>query len=261
MGLPVLMEKPFLLAGELAEAAQSPAARKLLMLNFNRRRWPLYQRLRELVRERVVGAPESATLTLHTDVLGWSTVTRHRLDPAEGEVLHDLGSQILDIVAYLFDDQPTHIEAEGLSRRWRNDGLRMDLMLSGGIRVACDIGYGTHNRERIEIQGSGGRLVVNEPNMTIHVDRGKSGLGHSLDLARDLMTIGYRGLRRSRSMARYSIAASISAFVEDVVADRPFSSGFAEAERSTHWLEAAADSLASGRRVSIGSRPRDGASQ
>ena len=44
-GAPVFMEKPFLLGDELSRAESSQRARRLLMVNFNRRFWPEYRRM------------------------------------------------------------------------------------------------------------------------------------------------------------------------------------------------------------------------
>ena len=50
-GVPVFMEKPFVLSGEIARAESSPDARRLLMIDFGRRFWPVYAQLREMVQE------------------------------------------------------------------------------------------------------------------------------------------------------------------------------------------------------------------
>jgi predicted dehydrogenase len=57
----------------------------------------------------------------------------------------------------------------------------------------------------------------------------------------------YRALRRSRSMARFSIASALKSFVRAVAAGGPLSPGFDEAVENVRWLEAAARSSAEGR--------------
>ena len=54
-GVPVLMEKPFVLMGQLAEATGTPREQSLLMIDFNRRFWRPYQRIAEMVRNGALG--------------------------------------------------------------------------------------------------------------------------------------------------------------------------------------------------------------
>jgi len=60
---------------------------------------------------------------------------------------------------------------------------------------------------------------------------------------RDLATLCYRGLRRSRSMMRFSVAAALAAFVDSIRRGSPFSPGFEDAAADTAWLDAAARSM------------------
>ena len=89
-GLAVFLEKPVVLSSQISEIERvNPLPR--LMLDFNRRFWPTYQRVGGLLRSGALGNPVEVDFRLHTDVLSWSTVTRHRLAPEEGGILHDLG--------------------------------------------------------------------------------------------------------------------------------------------------------------------------
>jgi predicted dehydrogenase len=94
-GLPVFVEKPLLLAHEVPLIVAGDE-RAPVMVNFNRRFWPPYARARATVASGVLGTPVTLDFLLHLDVLGWSTVTRHRLAPEEGGLLHDLGSHAID---------------------------------------------------------------------------------------------------------------------------------------------------------------------
>ena len=75
-GVPVFMEKPFVLCGQLDKIERGKATSNL-MVDFNRRFWPTYRRVAELVRRGVPGRPVEGDFRLHVDLLGWSTVTRH----------------------------------------------------------------------------------------------------------------------------------------------------------------------------------------
>jgi predicted dehydrogenase len=63
-GLPVFMEKPFVLAGQLGEVGRGTGS---LMLDFNRRFWPTYRRAAEAVQSGAVGRPVDVHFQLHTD--------------------------------------------------------------------------------------------------------------------------------------------------------------------------------------------------
>ncbi len=242
--VPVFMEKPFVLDGELARAESSPGARRLLMIDFGRRFWPVYAQLREMVRHGVIGAPQFAEFTLHVDLVTWCSVTSHRLSPREGGALYDLGSQTLDLVSYVFDADPCDIEVEISSRRWDADSVWLLLSFPNGLRVRCDLAYGDRTRERLVIRGQRGCLRLNDPNMTIHVGHRFSRALSPLARGKDLALLAYRGVRRSHSMARYSIRAALAAFVRAVRLGEEFSPGFEDAVKNTRWLEAASRAAA-----------------
>jgi predicted dehydrogenase len=238
-GVPVFMEKPFVLNGELARAESSPDARRLLMMDFSRRFWPVYEQLRELVRSGAIGVPESAEFTLNVDLMTWCAVTSHRLSPREGGVLYDLGSQTLDLVSYVFDADPCSVETETSSRNWEADHVRLSLGFPEGLRVCCDLAYGDRTCERVMIWGREGRLRLDDPNMTIHRERGNSRTPWPIARGKDLLVFGYRGVKRASSMARYSIRAAITAFLGAVRRGEVFSPGFDDAVKNAMWLEVA----------------------
>ena len=252
-GVPVFMEKPFVLSGELARANSSPDARRLLMMDFSRRFWPVYGRLRDLIHCGAIGAPDSAEFRLHVDLMTWCTVTSHRLSPREGGVLYDLGSQTLDLASYVFDADPCSVEAEMSSHRWEADHVRLHVGFPGGLRVCCDLAYDNRTCERVTVSGPQGRLHLDDPNMAIHLDRGRSRTPWPVARGKDLLLLGYRAVRRSRSMARYSIRAALAAFLRAVRRGEEFSPGFEEAAKNTIWLETA--SHAAGRLRVAGPAP------
>ncbi len=243
-GTPVLMEKPFVLHDQLGRAESSAAARRLLMVNFNRRFWPSYRRLRDLVAEGAVGRLVSADLVLHVDVLPWCAVTAHRLSPGEGGVLYDLGSQALDLVCWMLDRQPLSLTTETSTRRWEADHVLLRLGFADGVEVRCDLAYDERTSERLVITGEHGRLRLDDPNMAVRLAHHDSRERTPASRAKDLLFFAYRGLRRSHSMARYSIRASIDAFLDGVRGTRAFSPGFADAAMNAVLLDAASRSVA-----------------
>jgi len=243
--LAVFMEKPFPLSAQLPQIEQAnPSAR--LMLDFNRRFWPTYQRVGQLVRAGTLGKPVEVAFLLHLDVLSWSTVTRHRLEEKEGGILHDLGGHAIDLASDLLQREPETVAAEAGSRRWPNDHVRLELAFADGSAFRCDLAYGDRTRERLSILGTRGRLHLADPNMAIHVERnGTRGLRIAARCV-DGAIFGYRALRRDRTMSRSSIRRALASFVRALREDMPFSPGFEDAVRNALWVEAAARSAAGG---------------
>jgi predicted dehydrogenase len=245
-GLPVFMEKPFVLCGQLPEIARGHATAKL-MLDFNRRFWPTYQRAGELLRRGALGRPVGVDFLLHTDLLSWSTVTRHRLSGDEGGVLHDLGGHAIDLATNLLGEEPETVTARISDARWPGDHLRLDLAFADGSVARCDLAWSDRTREQLSIRGPGGRLSLADPNMSIRLEgNGSSGSRIASEL-RDLAIFGYRVLRRDRTMSRFSIRSALAAFFLALREGGPLSPGFEDAVRNVRWLEAAARSAAEGK--------------
>ncbi len=232
-GIPIFLEKPFVLPGELQDALPDPGA--LLTVNLNRRFWPPYQELRAQLRQGAIGTVESASFRLHVPLLRWCTVTSHRLEGTEGGALADLGSQIFDLAGYLLGELPGQITARAQSRRWPDDHLQIRMTDARSPRVDLDLAYSDRGAEAVEIHGSRGSLALRNPNMAWHrIDRGLSrGLPTR---ALDLFAFSRRALRRSRSMMRFTIRASLEAFLRRMPA--PEVVGFREAARHVRLLEA-----------------------
>jgi len=257
LGLPVFMEKPFVLFGEMPQAESSAQVQRLLMVNFNRRFWPPYRRLRELVRNGGIGEPVSAVFALHVDLLSWCTVTAHRLQPGEGGALYDLGSQMLDLVAWCLGSELETMRVHVSSRRWEGDDVQLHLTLAGGIEVRCDLAYENRTFERVMVEGRQGRVRLEDPNMAVHLDDG-AGSRRLLGRGKDFVTLGFRGVWRSRSMARFSIRASLSEFLQGIRQGQPCSPGFLDAVRNAAWLDAACESAKRGRAVTVGGAAEGG---
>ena len=258
--VPVFMEKPFALDGELAQL-RDVAGDASLMVNFNRRFWPPYQRLRTLLRTASIGAPEEADFVLHVDLRPWMSVTTHRLSPAEGGVLYDLGSQVLDLVHHIVVQEPREILAETWSERWDADHVRLRLAFPSGLIVRCSLAYGTRNRETVLIRGTRGRQHLHDPNMAVHLTPERLRGPRWADRCTDAAVFAYRAIRRGRSMGRHSIRASLEAFVRCLRANARFSPGFDDAVTNARWLEAASLSVAERRAVpveTVSGHTRDG---
>jgi predicted dehydrogenase len=250
--LPVFMEKPFVLGGELPRAESSFEAQRSLMVNFNRRFWPVYQRLGELARGGVIGELRGAEMIFQVDPLKWGAATPHRLSQTEGGVLYDLGSHAIDLIPHLLGEEPASVMAQSRNQRWEADHIQLSMEFKSGFRFRCTLAYQSPAQERVVIRGSEGSLWMDNPNMTVHVLSGDSPAYQLAGRCRDIAAIGYRALIRDRSMLRYSIHAALSAFVDSARSGGAFSPGFAAAANNATCLEALAQSAANGGAVELG---------
>ncbi len=245
--LPVFMEKPFLLPGDLARIDPEDPACRRLMMNFNRRFWRPYRQMGTLLRAGRIGRPLRARFHLRSNVLAWSTVSRHRLDESEGGALYDLGSHILDLVAVTFEDPPSTIEARRSEPGSPTEAIRITLSYPSGFVVECDLAYGGSSRERVLIEGEAGRLRLDDANFRLWCEKRPSRSRRLVTRAVDCGTLASRAFLRDRSMLRASVRDALAAFLEALETDGPFRPGFFEARRVALWAEAAARSIASGR--------------
>jgi predicted dehydrogenase len=250
-GIPIFIEKPFVLPGQLRQVMATVQASSRLIVNFNRRLWPLYRRLAELVRSGWIGDIENAEFTLLVNVRPWISVTEHRLLPSEGGPLYDLGSQVLDLIYFVLGREPVSIRVEGTSNRSEANLVNLTVELTNGLTVLAHVGYDRNNKESISLRGNKGRLQIHNPNMTIHtVTKDQLNIGVS-ERMMDWLIFGYRAFRRERSMLRYTVHASLKLFVDAVRGHHAFLPGLEDAIRNALWLEAAHQSLLAGKTVYI----------
>jgi predicted dehydrogenase len=254
-GIPTFVEKPLLLSSQLL-TFDNKEDEPRVMVDFNRRFWPTYNRARNLVRQGALGAPVVVEFALHLDVLRWSGVTPHRLDPQEGGLLHDLGCHAIDLAIQVIGEEPDTVAAVTTSNRWRDDRLHMRLAFPSGSSANCDLAYGDRTREHLVVQGPQGKMRLAEPNMTLHVEREGTAQNPVVGWLLDAIALGYRGLRRSESLGRASIRGALAAFVHSVRNGTPFAPGFMDGVRNAAWVAAAERSAASaGRPQGMGGVP------
>ena len=238
-GIPAFLEKPFALASQLETLPAISDDEAGLMVNFNRRFWPNYQRVADMVRRQAIGELRAVHYVLQTNILGWSTVTQHRLWGSEGGVLHDLGSQAIDVVCNIAQREPENIFAFFEGKRPDSDRVRLEIDFPGDIHAWCDLGYCEHNRESLAVLGSKASIVLREPNMAPHVTRLE--VGESLrEQLTDYAVLGYRFLFPGRRMLRYSIHQALMKFLDSVRDGGGFEPGYAEALRNVRLLARAA---------------------
>jgi len=232
--LPVFMEKPFPMTENLAELEQLSESRLPLMIDFNRRFWPLYRDLASRCTDGSIGDPLSARFQLHVNIRRWSSVTDHRLNEAEGGALHDLGAQTVDLALETFK---RNVESVTASRE-SGEGQRfvIHMRMDGELDVTCDVAYAARTREQVEVNGSRGRLRILEPNMALRQDPYASPIQSFGALARDGMALAGRVLNPDRSLLRYSIRMALKHFFETLRCGGNFVPGIKEALRTARIL-------------------------
>jgi predicted dehydrogenase len=241
--LPVFMEKPFPMAHEIDALDPADPAWSRLMVNFNRRFWPAYANLARVTRGKVLGRVMSARFVLHVDTRKWSRVTNHRALPQEGGVIHDLGSQVLDLALTAFEGSPIEFNAKSSGASIASERIELGLRWPNGVTVECDLAYGCDSRESVTIEGEKASLHLRNPNFLCWVERRRSWHERALQAVPDLAVLGYRGIVRSQSMMRYSVSQALRSFVEAMESARPFSPGFSDALRVARYTKLAEERL------------------
>lgn len=231
--LPVFMEKPFPLARELSAIDPADVSWSRIMVDFNRRFWPPYQRVAGLVRARKVGAVKSARFCLRVDPRKWGTVSDHRALDGEGGALQDLGSQILDLAIMVLGEAPLHLRTVTASP---NESYRVELDFGSDAVAHCEFGYSGRREESIRIEGERGVLRLDDPNFAVHHLRDASVLAHIGRRGRDATMLAYRALFRSRSMLRYTVREALFCFLQAVTRGTRMSPGIEDALRVARWL-------------------------
>jgi len=250
-GIPVFMEKPFILRDEIAHIEELRAASPRLMVNFNRRFWPTYQSLRDRVHSGEIGKLKHAKFVLHVNIEKWCSVTQHRLDPSEGGALFDLGSQVLDLARTIVGQKPVSLEAKIWKEKLADDHVQIKLNFENGCTALCDVAYSKHTQERVTVEGTRATLTLDNPNMTIHRGPSASLVQHLFDYLGDLVSFGHKVLRRDQSMLRFTVRESIKTFIHSLRSGESFSPGLEEAATIATYLQAAIQSSANRKEVAL----------
>lgn len=251
LGVPVFMEKPFILRDEIAHIEELRAASPRLMINFNRRFWPTYQSLRDRVHSGEIGKLKHAEFVLHVNIAKWCSVTQHRLNPSEGGALFDIGSQILDLARTIVGQEPVSLEAKIWKAKLEDDHIQINLNFKSGCTALCDVAYSEQTQERVTVEGTSAKLRLDNPNMTIHREPPASSVQHLFDYVGDLISFGHKVLRRDQSMLRFTVRESIKTFIHSLRSGESFSPGLEEAVTIATYLQAAIQSSANGKVVTV----------
>src|SRR6185295_6368714 len=133
---------------ELSGIDPADALWSRIMVDFNRRFWPPYQRMARLVRAGKVGAVTSAQFCLRVDPRTWSSVSDHRAHRGEGGALQDLGSQVLDLAMMVMGEAPLRLRTVTAST---NEGghYQVELAFGSGAIAHCEFGYSGRGKESV----------------------------------------------------------------------------------------------------------------
>lgn len=171
LGKHVLCEKP--LAATLDDAERMVDASIetgiVLMTAYRLRTEPAIRRMREAIRDGVIGDPVqihggfSTRLLDHVDSDSW------RLDPdvAGGGALMDLGVYPLNTSRFLLDTDPVAVQAETTSTGPPFDRVdehvAVQLTFPGGATASCTASFNAHPDSRLQVLGTDGQLLLQFP--------------------------------------------------------------------------------------------------
>jgi predicted dehydrogenase len=246
-GLHVYLEKPIALSvaeGErLVEAWRR--ARTIGMIGFNFRFHPQMLRIRERLRDGAIGTPlgvRAIFSILPHDLPEWKRTRR-----SGGGVLLDLASHHIDLVHYLFDDDPVvRVFASVRSLSGEGDHAAVQLELASGIMVQLFVSLGTVDEHRMEIVGTAGKLVMDRTELVRpdHVPATQQG-ARARRLARALAALEPARVLRSPG-TEPSFDAALGAFVWSASGNAFGGPDLLDGLRSLAVVEAAERSAASG---------------
>ncbi len=236
-GIFSFVEKPFALAAEVDGLPELSDNDAMMMVDFNRRFWPLYQQVGDLVQQGRIGILQQVDFTMHINSERWGGANHL---PREGGVLFDLGSHAVDVVCGIVGAQPSAVRA---SRPLESpNAVRLDLDFPRDVRASCDLRHCNYNREALLAIGTSGRILLRNPNAAVHITS-RTGSGGPVALVRDVAGLGYRFVFVGRRLLRYSIRRSLDTFVSCIREPRAFEPGYGAALQNTRLLAGAAAML------------------
>ena len=238
-GLATFIEKPLGLVSQLPCVPHLNDVEAGLMLNFNRRFWPAYRQVCDAVASGYIGQLRSIDLVLQTNARRWSTVTQHRMSPGEGGVLHDLGSQALDVVCEIIQAEPVKISA--CVRPSRYEQLDLQMEFANGASARCRLGYSGGDLESLVIVGSDKNIIMRAANMAPHItDSLRLPLS---DYISDYVALGYRVFAVHQRLLHYTMTKALAQFTHALRTNTCQRPGYGAAVANLRLLARAAESM------------------
>jgi predicted dehydrogenase len=207
--IPLFLEKPFLPPGELIHLREVRSPTFPMMINFNRRFWGPYRKLRERLRAGQKSGPARLRLVMHVNPEKWGAVTEHRMRLEEGGILQDLGSHALDLAAFLLNQEVSQVRT-----RWQDTGhqVRADLKLffPEGSSALCSLAYTQRPIERVLAQSGDDFFVILHPMAGLR--RNSTNIFSPVGLATDFAAVMSHTWHRRFSMIGATVHAALAHF-------------------------------------------------
>ncbi|UPM44563.1 D-xylose 1-dehydrogenase Gfo6 [Halocatena salina] len=185
LGKDILCEKPLAATLEDAERMVDVAAEVVLMTAYRLRTEPAIRRLREAIRDGVIGTPIQIHSGFSTQVLDYAGPDSWRLDPdiAGGGALIDLGVYPLNTSRFLLGVDPVAVSAETTSSGPPFDRIdehvAVQLIFPDGATASCTASFNAHPDSRLHVLGTDGQLWLRFPfgghvSQEIVIERGET---------------------------------------------------------------------------------------
>jgi len=220
-GVPVLVEKPMCLVGQLHELLHTTATEHVMVAH-TRRFWRPYQDLIAAVHNSEAGELQRIEMILQTAPGRYD----HRLSAREGGALHDLAPHMLDLMCVLCGGVPQQVVAK---KSAGDIDIRCDY--PRGLTVSIRVGFGRHYIERVSVQGTMGALCLSNPYGRLYRSASVSELARAADQWRRV-----REVLRGRTLLKMSIGATVGAFMSALNGRGPFAPGWADGMRIMQLL-------------------------
>jgi predicted dehydrogenase len=250
--IPLFLEKPCVLLGQLPALHQFGPPPAPFMIDFNRRFWPTYRALQRQLAARNENQPLKLRVVLHVDPRRWNAVTDHRMELEEAGLLHDLGSHALDLATFLINREPSSIRT-----RCQGSGddacATLQTGFSDGSSAVCSIAYSRRPVESVSVRRGGPSFTTLHPMGGIRAS--PNALGSPSGLWRDFVSLTNHALHRRFSMIDATIKSALKHFFASIRGGAMPEPGWNAAIRNTRMLEAGWLSHRENRRVKLAEIP------
>lgn len=185
LGKHILCEKPLAATLEGAERMVEAAEEVTLMTAYRLRTEPAIRRMREAIRDGVIGKPVQIHGGFSTQMLDYTSSDSWRLDPdiAGGGALMDLGVYPLNTSRFLLGSDPVTVSADTTSSGPPFDRVdehvAVQLTFPDGASASCTASFNAHPDSRLQVLGTDGQLLLRSPfggdvSQEIVIERGET---------------------------------------------------------------------------------------
>ena len=178
LGKHVLCEKPleasYERARKLVDACSEADVR--LMTAYRMQTTPVVRRMKELIKEGVIGDPVRAEGSFTFRKLDSGDPDEWRLDSdlAGGGALFDIGVYPLNTIRFVLDEEPTAVRGHEVSIHEGfedvDEHVSFQLEFRGGATAGCHASYNAYPQNRLRVIGTDGRVEL-DPVFGVQVDR------------------------------------------------------------------------------------------